>query len=140
MRIKFFFTIGISVFVLFVIIGKPLRAQEDTLTIGHEDIFGKLKRPAVNFPHDIHMDAFADQDCGVCHHSYDEASGSLTYETGNEGYCKDCHTAEQDGNMPALREAFHGSCTVCHRKTIKAKADKSGPTTCGECHKKEWID
>jgi hypothetical protein len=140
MKIKFFLMIGISIFVILLISENTLVAQEDSLIIAHEDIFGKLKRPDVKFPHDIHMDVLADQDCGACHHSYDEASGSLTYEAGDEGYCKDCHMAEQDGSMPALREAYHGSCTVCHRSTIKEKAGNSGPTTCGECHKKHVTD
>ncbi len=140
MKIKIFLMIGISILAISVLSANPLVAQEDSLIIAHEDIFGKLKRPEVKFPHDLHMEVFAEQDCGVCHHSFDEASGSLIYEAGEEGYCKDCHTAEKDGNMPALREAFHGSCTVCHRDTIKNNSDKSGPTTCGECHKKDAIE
>jgi hypothetical protein len=134
MRIKIYFITGISIFAIFLITANTLTAQEDTLTIAHEDIFGKLKRPAVNFPHDLHMDVFADQECGVCHHSYDDSSNSLTYEPGDETDCFDCHVAKKSGNIPALREAYHGSCTVCHRRTIKENAGKSGPTTCGECH------
>lgn len=134
MRIKFFFPIRISIFVIFVIIAQPLKAQEDTLTIAHEDIFGKLQRPVVIFPHDLHMDVFAEQDCGVCHHSYDAVSSSLTYQDGDETDCKECHIADKTGNIPALREAFHGSCTICHRNIIKENTGKSGPTTCGECH------
>jgi hypothetical protein len=40
-----------------------------------------------------------------------------------------------EDNIPALREAFHGSCTNCHRNQIKNDHPKSGPTTCGGCHR-----
>jgi hypothetical protein len=36
-----------------------------------------------------------------------------------------------------LREAYHGTCTVCHRRLIQSRSEGSGPTTCGECHRKE---
>jgi len=53
-----------SVFILAQIGGWAL-AQEDSYELAHEDVFGKLERPAVTFPHDVHMDAL---DCGTCHH------------------------------------------------------------------------
>ena len=44
------------------------------------------------------------------------------------------HVAKEQEDVPALREAFHGSCTGCHRKMGKAEGMFKGPTTCGECH------
>ena len=127
---------GICVSILSFISINALLAQEDQMIIANEDVFGKLERSAVAFPHDLHMEVFAEDECGVCHHSYDETAGSLTYEPGDEISCKECHLLKKDGRTPALREAYHGSCTVCHRNTIKKSGGKSGPTTCGECHVK----
>jgi hypothetical protein len=50
--------------------------------------------------------------------------------------CTECHGAEKEDDKPALRQAFHGSCTVCHREAKKA-GRASPPVTCGECHKKQ---
>ena len=120
-----------SVFVLAQIGGWAL-AQEDSYELAHEDVFGKLERPAVTFPHDVHMDAL---DCGTCHHEYDEDEGALVPVDDPDTGCTECHGAEKEGNQPALREAYHGQCTVCHRGMAK-KGEKTGPATCGECHKK----
>ncbi len=137
MRIKLFWITGICFFALSAAGMNTVLAEEKLFIISNDDVFGTLKRSAVEFPHNLHMEVFAEEECGVCHHSYDETSGSLTYEAGDEISCKECHAMEKKGNIPALREAYHGSCTVCHRNTIKEKAGKSGPTTCGECHKKK---
>ena len=107
-------------------------AQEDTYDLAHEDVFGKLQRPPVTFPHDVHMDAL---ECGACHHEYDDDEGALVAVDDPDTGCAECHGAKKEGNQPALREAFHGSCTVCHRGMAK-KGEDTGPTTCGECHKK----
>lgn len=88
------------------------------------------------FPHNIHDDKLADEDCVICHHEQDEDTGKLIYKEGEEQSCAECHAAYKEGNKPALREAFHGSCTICHRNLIKKKEQKSGPTTCGGCHQK----
>jgi hypothetical protein len=113
-------------------IGGVALAQEDTYELAHEEVYGKKQRPAVTFPHEVHMDVL---DCGECHHEYDEDEGALVPVDDPDAGCTECHGAKKDGNVPALREAYHGQCTVCHRDTIKQGKD-SGPTTCGECHKK----
>ncbi len=120
-----------SIFVLAQVGGWAL-AQDDSYEIAYEEVYGKKQRPAVTFPHGLHMEVL---DCGECHHEYDEDEGKLVpVEDPFEG-CTGCHGAEKEDNEPALREAFHGQCTGCHRKTIKQGED-SGPTTCGECHKR----
>jgi Class III cytochrome C family len=108
-------------------------AQEDTYELAHEDVFGKLQRPPVTFPHDIHMDGL---ECGACHHVYDEDEGALVPVDDPDTGCTECHGAHKEGDQPALREAYHGGCTACHREKAR-KSEKTGPTTCGECHKKE---
>ena len=112
-------------------------AQESEYILAHQDIFGKLRRPQVSFSHEIHSDTLEDEGCGICHHAQDEQSGKLVYVEGEELTCKECHVRQQDNQIIALREAYHGSCTACHRRFIKDSKPKSGPTTCGGCHTKQ---
>jgi len=112
-------------------------AQEAEYTLAHEDVFGKLRRPPVEFSHDLHSESLESEGCMVCHHVPDEKSGRLVYVEGEEFSCKECHEQRQKDQSPALREAYHGNCTVCHRRLIKAGRTQSGPTTCGGCHVKQ---
>jgi len=109
-------------------------AQEETYEIGRTEIFGKLKRPAVTFPHEIHM-VEVDEGSGACHHVYDKDKGALI-EADEQTFCTECHGKKKEGNKPGLREAYHGNCNICHRQLAK-KGKTSAPTTCGECHKKK---
>ena len=109
-------------------------AQEADYHLAHEDIFGRLRRPPVSFSHEIHSEVLEDAGCGICHHVQDDKTGRLVYEEGEEVSCKECHGRQKDDRKPALREAFHGSCTMCHRQFIKSNKPKTGPTTCGGCH------
>ena len=111
-------------------------AQEDEYDLGHTDVFGSLRRPMVKFSHAVHSDSLVEAGCGVCHHSRDDKTGKLVYIEGQELSCKDCHDTQKENHKPALREAFHGSCTVCHRDMIKTDRPNTGSTTCGGCHKK----
>ena len=112
-------------------------AQEDEYQLAYPDASGKLRRPQVSFSHAIHADKLAEVGCGVCHHSPDSETGQLVYIEGEELSCSECHETRKQNHIAALREAFHGSCTACHRDLIKAEKRPSGPTTCGGCHKKE---
>ena len=94
------------------------------------------RRPIPEFDHTLHEEAYEETGCGVCHHVFDEDKNVLVYSEGEESYCSDCHMEKAQGNILALREANHASCTVCHRKLKKTKKP-AGPTTCGECHKKQ---
>lgn len=109
-------------------------AQDAEYTLAYQEIFVKLRRPPVNFSHENHVEILDSEGCGICHHVLDEQSGRLIYEEGEEASCKECHIDQKEDRKPALREAFHGSCTVCHRTLIKESNLKSGPTTCGGCH------
>ena len=113
-----------------------LMAQEDEYNLAYTDVFGKLRRPLVRFSHAIHSENLTEAGCGICHHSPDNKTGDLVYIEGEELSCRECHDAQKEDDEPALREAFHGSCTVCHRDMIKTDKQKAGPTTCGGCHKK----
>jgi len=111
-------------------------AQEADYLLAHDDVFGSLRRPQVSFSHEKHVESLENKACGVCHHTPDDRTGQLVYVEGDERSCKECHDLQKEDNLPALREAFHGNCTNCHREQIKSKKPKSGPTTCGGCHKK----
>jgi hypothetical protein len=120
--------------VIGVSLSSLVQAQEDSYRIGDTQVFGKLRRPAVAFNHEAHANALEDQGCGACHHAPDPKTGKLVYVEDEEAACSECHGRKKDESIPALREAFHGSCTACHRKMIKEKKNFKGPTTCGECH------
>ena len=109
-------------------------AQEAEYILAHQDIFGELRRPSVTFSHDIHSEKLESEGCGICHHVPDDQSGKLVYAEGEELGCKECHVRLKDNQIPALREAYHGNCTACHRRLIKDGQAQSGPTTCGGCH------
>ena len=111
-------------------------AQEAEYVLDHRDIYGKLRRPAVHFSHENHVAALTDDSCGKCHHARDAETGQLVYVEGEELGCKECHLQQKDQRVPALREAYHGNCTGCHRRMIKQGNSLIAPTTCGECHKK----
>ena len=111
-------------------------AKKDCVEIGHREVFGKLQRPPVIFPHELHMSSLDKEGCGACHHVYDKSKGKLVPVDDDGTFCKKCHGAKRSGNTPGLREAFHGQCTGCHRDLIR-KEKKTGPTTCGECHRKQ---
>ena len=110
-------------------------AQEDEYNLAHNDVFGTLRRPQVAFSHNNHSENLEDKGCGICHHALDNKTGKLVYVEGEELSCNECHGIKKENNIVALREAFHGNCTVCHRNMIKTNV-KTGPTTCGGCHKK----
>ena len=111
-------------------------AQEDEYILAHTDVFGKLRRPPVVFSHESHVESLGDEGCGVCHHTPDDETGRLAYVEGDERSCTECHGLQKEDRIPALREAFHGSCTRCHRNQTNSHNLKSGPTTCGGCHRK----
>lgn len=109
-------------------------AQEDVYRLSYSEIFGKLRRPAIDFAHEDHVVALEEQGCGACHHAPDPNTGQLVYVEDEEVSCIECHGAKEEDKTPALREAFHISCTGCHRQMGKTSKDFKGPTTCGECH------
>ena len=76
---------------------------------------GKDKKPGVSFDHAKHSGSI---DCFKCHHKSTDKAAIKS--------CFDCHGA--DAAAPSVKDAFHGSCTACH------KAEGKGPTKCKECH------
>ena len=104
-------------------------AQDDTPVQAQQ-------RPTPDFDHTLHEEALEDAGCGVCHHVFDDTQKALVYSEGEEASCTECHLDKTDDDTLALREANHASCTVCHRD-LKKNKQTAGPTTCGECHRKQ---
>lgn len=94
------------------------------------------RRPAPEFDHTLHEEVLDDPGCGACHHVLDDTTNKLVYSEGEEGPCIECHLEKKQEDIPAIREANHGSCNTCHRD-LKKQKKPAGPTTCGECHKKQ---
>ena len=101
----------------------------------------------------------SDQNCGACHHVYDEKLGKLVWIPGTEDNCAACHTKKAEGKKPALQTAVHTKCVWCHtdvaneqraaltpqKAAVRTKptaaqkeaiesAIASGPVSCAECH------
>jgi hypothetical protein len=72
-------------------------------------------------------------DCGRCHHEYNEKEKKLFYAKDKEGSCRYCHQHETKNNIISMRLASHTGCIDCHSKSL-AKKMKSGPITCSGCH------
>jgi hypothetical protein len=104
-------------------------AQEDMRVVPN-DAFMSPQRPPAVFVHDEHNEVAGIDECNRCHHVYED--GQLVEDESSEGYrCSDCHAETDAGDgMPALMDAFHGSCKQCHLEAGK------GPIMCGECHRR----
>jgi hypothetical protein len=83
----------------------------------------------------------SNDECGLCHHVYDEATEELVYVEGEESSCRDCHRQEQEENRSSFRVAAHQSCIGCHQNPPPGiEADAQGPEFCAGCHDlDEWL-
>lgn len=93
----------------------------------------------VKFDHAAHQKA-ANNKCETCHH----ASKPEKAATAAQQNCQDCHTKKPTAPMKTgARAAFHdpmakkGICVDCHVE--QAKAGKTVPAKCADCHKKENV-
>jgi mono/diheme cytochrome c family protein len=77
--------------------------------------------------------AEAQDNCGRCHHQYDESKDELYYTSGTEATCRYCHLESPKDDTRSLRRAMHGQCVDCHRQQAK-QGRVSGPETCAGCH------
>ena len=126
------FLSGLMLAVLVVAFQGRVGAQEDIINIDHKDAFKGLQRPPVKFTHEKHADRYPN--CTECHHTYEYKGGQKVNEWSGEGQpCSECHKAEEAGKKISLMNAFHESCTGCHRQLGK-EGKTSGPVACGECH------
>lgn len=75
-------------------------------------------------------------ECGRCHHEYDEKEKKLFYAKEKEGTCRYCHRTETKDKLISMPLASHTACIDCHRKSL-AKQIEAGPLTCWGCHAPE---
>ena len=121
------YAIVLSMFVL----GWISTAFSQDATMPLEDpALGTHQRPLVIFPHEEHSAVI---ECQRCHHDFDANGNNL----GGEGQaCSECHAKTATGGLLPLKQAFHVQCIGCHSKLL-AQGKKTGPITCGECHKRQ---
>lgn len=108
-------------------------AQEDIRFV-RDSGFTQHMRPPVSFAHDEHNEKAEINDCGFCHHVYDEKGEKLADETSEDQECSACHVkdpANPDAGELALK--FHLRCKGCHEEV------KAGPVMCAQCHKRSNI-
>ena len=99
------------------------QSQEDIKFV-KDDAFTTRMRPPVPFNHDAHNETARLEDCGACHHVYE--NGKRVEDDASVGTpCSECH-APQDG-MPLIR-LYHLQCKGCHLQR------KAGPVLCSQCH------
>lgn len=76
-----------------------------------------------------------DNNCGACHHVYDEKREKTVYKKGEEGSCRYCHKQTRVDDTRSYRMAAHADCVNCHRRLSEADKD-AGPVDCAGCHSK----
>jgi hypothetical protein len=101
-----------------------------------------VERPApasawrqIDYDYSLHYRhvAATKEDCGACHHVYDEEAKKLVYKKNTESACRDCHGERDEGKTLSLRNASHHDCITCHMERARKK-QKAGPWLCEGCH------
>lgn len=68
------------------------------------------------------------ENCGACHHVYDESAKKLVWKKGAEDACAACHAQEAQGNTPSLQTAMHDTCVQCHVRVAAGQPGKADPS------------
>lgn len=76
-------------------------------------------RGNVSFPHHLHQNRIAD--CNACHATFPQQPGAID-------------DLKRNGKL-APKQVMNKLCLKCHREKTSA-GEKSGPTTCNQCHQK----
>ncbi|MCB2186611.1 MAG: cytochrome c family protein [Deltaproteobacteria bacterium] len=104
-------------------------AQDDVMTLALKPA-GADQRPPVVFTHAAHAEFV---DCQTCHHDFDQY---MNNKNGDGGNCADCHGPKPTAQNPVtLTQAYHQNCKTCHQRLL-AQGKKTGPVTCGDCHRR----
>ncbi len=83
---------------------------------------------------DIPADTTDKDNCGVCHHEYDQQKKKLFYAKGKEGSCRYCHLEKAKDNVKSFQQAAHEQCVLCHFDLAKKKVKENVPVQCAGCH------
>jgi hypothetical protein len=102
----------------------PVERGADLIVIDVMRAMKPLERPPVIFFHSRHTDALTSvkRDCTACHMTDDNGRLSLKFKR------------LADADAQTVSDTYHLNCIACHRD-MKAQNRKSGPLTCGECHR-----
>ncbi len=93
----------------------------DVIVLDAMQIFGPLERPAVAFPHDLHVTAVKDKGgCNACH----QQAGKGVLFT---------FVPMADMSDRTAMNTWHDRCIGCHERSVD-EGQAGGPLTCGECH------
>lgn len=115
--------------VLLLVLAVSASSQEDMVVVDN-GAFEMPRRSAAVFVHDEHNETAGIEECGECHHVYDDEGNRVEDESSEDQMCADCHGSEDEGRKPALMKAYHLNCKGCHA------TQGAGPVMCGECHRK----
>ena len=110
--------------------GVRLYAQESEFYIDNASAHHSNSRPAVYFPHEIHMETY---ECLDCHHDYQSGENVLDeddLEEDGNARCAACHLKSAS---IGLKSAYHRQCMGCHR-LVNQQDGARLPITCGDCH------
>jgi hypothetical protein len=118
--------VGMAVGVVLGLIAVSAYSQDDITTV-NDSAFSAHMRPPVSFPHDTHNETAEIEECGACHHLYEDEK--LVEDDTSEGMeCSECHGPDGDGYPMDLVARYHNRCKGCHMEK------KAGPVMCAECH------
>jgi hypothetical protein len=111
------------------------------------------RRPSVipeqhrlNFDRSLHQRHLiaTENECQVCHHGYNEDSGRVVYQKGEEIACRSCHPSGQPDDPLSYRTAAHRTCIDCHRQAQSDQRISENQviwnSTCAGCHDAERLD
>ena len=121
----------LALILLAVFAAVPLAWSQEPVIMLNSETLGKHQRPLVRFTHDKHAEVI---ECQNCHHDFDRYYNNTGPQ---EVKCSECHLAQPgpgDNPLP-LMKAMHTNCKTCHRG-MRARGHRSGPLTCGECHRR----
>ena len=119
-------------------------ARADMITIDSLKVFGYLEKPPVVFLHDAHTEALKkkDKDCSVCHLPQEKSNkipGTFKAAVSGIDPLSPKFKRLEDTARKEVMDVYHTFCISCHNE-MTAEGEKSGPVTCGECHKEPGIE
>ena len=77
-----------------------------------------------------------EENCGRCHHEFDNTLKKTVYVKGKEGTCRYCHYPQKTDEARSFKTVAHEDCLDCHYQ-LKSEKIKAGPTDCAGCHDAE---
>lgn len=86
----------------------PFTSEQAPIELGDKSLhYLHVSSEAITYPD-------SNENCGACHHVFDEKLQKLVWEKGKEDACAACHGDKADGNKPSLQTAMHTTCVWCH--------------------------